>query len=192
MKKLVLSLSLLMFLLPGLLFSQEKEGQQVREPATKLEEFLAKKGKIFIKDSYEIGTLTMRMGSAEFDALVLYEPGMEGQRRKGLRIEVKQPGRIERTHTSMLDLEEIESLSQAVSYMINLAGKWKAENRAVYTEVTFSTKGEFQVGFYQKGLERSIYMVSGHISRASCYGGIEDLGKLKEITDKGLSILKQK
>jgi len=41
----------------------------------------------------------------------------------------------------MLDLEEIESLSQAINYMITLAGKWKGENRAVYTEVTFSTKG---------------------------------------------------
>jgi hypothetical protein len=188
MKRHLMVILLVAFFTPAILYAQDK----VEEPGTKLEAFLAKKGEIFIKDSYTIGTINLRLGSLEIDALVIYKPGMENQSLRGLRIEVKQSGRIERTHTSMLDLEEIESLSKAISYMISLAEKWKGGNREAYSEVTFSTKGDFKVGFYQKGAERKIYIISGRISQASCYGELEDLGKLKANVDKGLSMLKEK
>jgi len=178
--------------MPELIFAQVRGEEKPTEPATKLEAFLVKKGKIVIKDSYELGAIIGRFGRAEVDALVIYEPGIESARIRGLRVEIKEAGRLERSRTSFLDMEEIESLSKAIKYMADLAEKWKGETREAYTEVTFSTKGDFKVGFYQKGSVRSAYLHSGYIGRATCFMEVGDFGKLKNIIDKGLSILKEK
>lgn len=178
--------------MPELIFAQVRGEEKPTEPATKLEAFLVKKGKIVIKDSYELGAIMGRFGRAEVDALVIYEPGIESERIRGLRVEIKEAGRLERSHTSFLDMEEIESLSKAIKYMADLSEKWKGEMREAYTEVTFSTKGHFKVGFYQKGSERSAYLHSGYIGRATCFMEVGDFGKLKNIVDKGLSLLNRK
>jgi hypothetical protein len=117
---------------------------------------------------------------------------MEAQKIKGIRVEITESGRLERKRISFLDLDEIESASKAISYMIDLGEKWKGTNREAYTEVTFSTKGDFKVGFYQKGQKRSVYLDSGYVAHASAFMEVEDFPALKNIFDKGLSLLKQK
>jgi len=52
--------------------------------------------------------------------------------------------------------------------MITLLEKWKGIGRE-YTEVIFSTKGDFELGFYQKGTEVQAFSKSGVIGAASCY-----------------------
>lgn len=84
----------------------------------------------------------------------------------------------------------MESLSQAITYMITLLEKWQGKNRE-YTEVIFSTKGDFKLGFYQKGSEVNSFSKSGIIGAASCYFPTNDLSKLKAIIDKGNSLLAQ-
>jgi len=176
-----------------LLASTSAYGQQQtqKEPATKLEQFLAKKGKLIIKDSHEAGVLHGQYGTKiTVDALTIYEPGKEMDKIRGLRIEVHEGGRLERRDTSFLDMDEVESLSQAISYMITLLEKWKGINRE-YTEVIFSTKGDFNLGFYQKGTEVTAFSKSGIIGAARCYFATNDLSKLKAIVDKGNSLLAQ-
>lgn len=130
-KKMERSIILLMviFLLafPSVIFSQIKAEESPKAPATKLEALLVEKGKLIIKDSYELGKFS-KLGVANFDALVIYEPGKENLRIKGIRVEIKEAGRNERSHTSFLDLEEAERTSKAVKYMMELAGKM-AEGR---------------------------------------------------------------
>jgi hypothetical protein len=175
----------------GETLAQMKEEDRPKEPPTKLEAFLAKKGKLVIKDSYELGELR-KLGTVTFDALVLYEPGMEAQKIKGIRVEITEPGRVERKRISFLDLDEIESASKAISYMADLAEKWRGQTREAYTEVTFSTKGDFKVGFFQKGQKRSLYLYAGYVAQASSFMEVEDFPALKNILDKGLSLLRQK
>lgn len=128
--------------------AQVKEEAKVEEPATRLGAFLAKKGRLIIKDFYELGEVAGRYGSKiEFDALVIYEPGQENQRVRGIKIEVSGGGKYERSDTSFLDFEEVESLSKAIEYTIDLSSTWKNVNKE-YTEVIFSTKGDFQIGFF--------------------------------------------
>jgi hypothetical protein len=120
--------------------------------------------------------------------LTIYEPGKETDKIRGLRIEVYEGGRLERSDTSFLDMDEVESLSQAITYMLSLLEKWNGNDRE-YTEVIFSTKGDFILGFYQKGTEVQAFSKSGIIAAASCYFSTDELSKLKAIVDKGNSIL---
>lgn len=192
MKRYLTLISLVVFLFaPAILLAQAKEEEKPKEPPTKLEAFLAKKGKIVVKDTYRLGTLK-KLGIIEFSALVLYEPGMESQRIKGIRVEITEPGRVERKRVSFLDLEEIESVSKAITYMADLAEKWKGQAREAYTEVTFSTKGDFNIGFFQSSEKRSVYVHTGYVVHASSFMEVEDFPDIKSILDKGLSLLKQK
>jgi hypothetical protein len=165
--------------------------QAQKEPATKLEQFLAKKGKLIIKDLYEAGVLNGQYGTKiTVKALMIYEPGKEADKLRGLRIEVFEGGRLERSDTSFLDMDEVESLSQAITYMIGLLEKWQGKSRE-YTEVIFSTKGDFEIGFYQEGAEVTSFSKSGIIGAAICYFQTNDLSNLKAIIDKGKSLLAQ-
>lgn len=192
MKKYLIAVLLVVFFFtPGILLAQAKEEEKPKEPPTKLEAFLAKKGKLIVKDEYNVGTLK-KLGTVEFSAIVLYEPGMESQRIKGMFVKIKESGSVERKRTSFLDLEEIESMSKAITYMADLAEKWKGQTREAYTDVTFSAKGDFQIGFYHAGTKRSVFMYAGYALQTSAFMGVEDFPEIKAILDRGLSLLKQK
>ena len=193
MKKFLIVVLCVFVLLPLIASAQVKKEGEAKEPATKLEAFLAKKGKLIVKDFYKLGEVAGRYGSKiEFSALVIYEPGQESQRIRGLKIEVTEGGRYERSNTSFLDLEEIESLSKALEYMGGLSAKWQ-DIRKEYTEVVFSTKGDFNIGFYQTGTEQGSFSSSGYIAKASCFfSSMQDLSSVKTIADKGLKLLSEK
>lgn len=193
MKNIALSVGLLFFIfLPFVAQGEIKEDEKSKEPATKLEAFIAKKGKLIIKDSYEIALISGMYGSSlKLSSLLLYEPGQESQKLKGLRIEINESGRLQRSNVSFLDFEEGESLLRAINYMIDLSSKWQAIEKD-YTEVTFSTKGDFYMGFYQKGKGQTVYSSSGYINKAQCFMALKDLTAMKEAVEKGLALLKEK
>jgi len=193
MKKFLIVVLCALVLLPLIASAQVKKEGEAKEPATKLEAFLAKKGKLIVKDFYRLGEVAGRYGSKiEFSALVIYEPGQESQRIRGLKIEVTEGGRYERSNTSFLDLEEIESLSKALEYMGGLSAKWKDIEKD-YTEVVFSTKGDFNIGFYQSGIKQAAFSSSGYIGKATCFfSSMQDLSSVKTIADKGLKLLSEK
>jgi hypothetical protein len=155
--------------------------------------YRAKKGRLIVKDFYKLGEVAGVYGSKiEFEGLVIYEPGLESQRIRGLKIKVTGGGRYKRTNTSFLDLEEIESLSKALEYMTGLSAKWRSTNKE-YTEVVFSTKGDFNIGFYQIGIKQSAFSSSGYIGKVSCFfSSMKDLSSVKAIVDKGLKLLSKK
>jgi hypothetical protein len=173
--------------LPLSAFAQEKPKG---EPATKLEQFLSKKGNLIVKDSNSVGQITGQYGTTvDIEALVIYEPGKESERIRGLRIEVHGGGRLERSEISFLDMDEVESLSQAISYMVRILEKWRGTSRE-YTEVIFSTRGDFQLGFYQKGTSVSAFAKSGIIGAATCFFPTGELLRFKTLIDKGVSVLR--
>jgi len=193
MKKFLIVVFSALVLLPLIASAQVKKEGEYKEPATKLEAFLGKKGELIVKDFYKLGEVAGRYGSKiEFSVLVIYEPGKESQRIRGLKIEVSEGGRYERSNTSFLDLEEIESLSKALEYMGELSARWK-DIKKEYTEVVFSTKDDFKIGFYQTGNELTAFSSSGYIVKASCFfSSLQDLNSVKTIVDKGLRLLSEK
>jgi hypothetical protein len=164
--------------------------QKPDQPGTKLEAFLGKRGRILVKDSYALGQVSS-MGSAELEGLVIYEPG-SSQKIKGLRIEVTESGRLERSSISFIDLDELQSLSEALSYMSNLAAKWNGQTHDPYTEITYVSKGEFKVGFFQKGTKADAFVTSGLIGSATAFIKISDLDRLKTMVDQANTLLNSK
>ena len=164
----ILIVGLVCFYLVTATNSAQIKKEETKEPTTKLEAFLVTKGKLIIKEFYELGRVSGKYGSKiEFTALVMFEPGEESKRVRGLKIEITQAGRYEKSETSFLDLEEVDSLLKAIEYLIDLSVKWK-DIEKTYTEVVFSTKGDFSIGFYQQGNKQAAFSSSGRIGKASC------------------------
>ena len=170
----------------------EKESGTEEAP-TKLQMFLGQKGKLIIKDFYELGEVAGRRGSKiKLEAVVLYEPGLESESIKGLKIEITSGGEYQRSDTSFLDLDEVESLSEAIRYMLDLGTKWKDTARE-YTEVIFSTKGDFEMGFAQVGTRQIPVASIGRVGEVLCpFRKFEDLTSMKDIVDEGLKVLREK
>jgi hypothetical protein len=188
----IIASSLFMFI-PAILFGQTKGEEKLKEQVTKIEVFSAKKGKLIIKDFYKYGSpIAGNVRGIDFGALIVYEPGMESNKVRGLRIEIYESGSSEESSFFFLDLDEVESLSKALKYMIDLAAKWKGQKREAYTEVVFSTRGDFQIGFYQKENDRSLFVTSGYINKKLFAIGADEIVDIKDRIDKGLSLLKTK
>lgn len=158
---------------------------------TRLEAFLAKKGTLLIKDIHSLGTLDGKHGSKiAFEAIVLYEPGQEKGKTRGLKIEVSGGDQFKRQGTSFLDLDEVEDLSKAMHYMVDLSSKWKGTAKE-YSEVVFSTKGHFNAGFYQLGQEQGAFASNGIGGGASCFFlSPSDLSSVRNIVEEGLDWLR--
>jgi hypothetical protein len=170
-------------------FAQTRPRIEEKAPKTQLETFLVRKGSIIVKEFHPLGTIEGTYGSsASLDALTLYEPGKAQQRRTGIRIEVKEGGSYDRNNTAFLDIEEIDSLMKGLEYMCKVATDWQGSNRD-YTEMIFSTKGDFEVGFYIKDGEIQAFIKSGSIGSATTYIPPTALTKMHQFLEKGRSQL---
>jgi hypothetical protein len=164
--------------------------------------FLGKSGELRVKDFYEVGEFS-GLGSMKIDAAVVYQPGQEQQRVRGVRIEIKAPGRLENTDTAFLDMDEVETLSTALAYMADAEANKKGAVSAgyvgggvvappPYTEFEFRTRGDFAIGFYRKGNDTGGYASSGTVSPARVFFKAAELPKIKALVDRALAILKEK
>ena len=162
---------------------------------TKLEKFSSKKGELYVKDFCNIGQIKDKYTQEmNFDAIVLYKPGDEGNRLKGLRIELKTYAGYgsSKTETSFLDMEELESLSKSIDYMLSLATKWKLTERE-YSEVKFMTIGNFGIGFYQSKKELTAYANNGVLqNNYFLFNTVDELSSLKDKINNSIQTLNSK
>lgn len=137
---------ILVALLPCFGIAQSKTTTQA--PSTKLEEFLATKGKLLVKELTNLGELKGNYGgSIVFRAIRLFEPGREAESLKGIKIVISVDGGKsynKEENFAFLDKEEINDLSKALDYVIKLLPQWEAYEKG-YTEVIFSTRGDFRI-----------------------------------------------
>ena len=72
---------------------------------------------MIVKDFFEIGGISGNYGtSMKTSVVVIFEPGKESKRIRGLKIEVKEGGRVERSNSAFLDFEEVESFLERMSF----------------------------------------------------------------------------
>ncbi|HEY7402597.1 MAG TPA: hypothetical protein VIB39_03680 [Candidatus Angelobacter sp.] len=161
-----------------------------KAPGTALEAFLGTRGRMIMKEFYDVGALR-GTGITEMKALVISEPN-SARKIKGLRVEVTEAGQFERTNTSFIDVDELDSLSQAIAYMADTASKWSAQPHTPYTEIIYTSKGELQIGFFQNGKDINAFCKSGTIGAATAYFNIRTLPAMKDMVDKAVALLKDK
>lgn len=160
-------------------------------PPTRLEAFMISKGLIVVKDYYEVGKV-----QAQYDdeltvkVLVLYEPGKEAQKVKGISITLKNTEDY-KSATAFVDADEVSALSRAIGSMLNMAGQWKNLTRE-YTEVNYITKDQCEVGFYQLGTEQKAYIYAGRSQPKGSFFEITALPEIKTVIDKAVQVLATK
>jgi len=144
---------------------------------TKLESFLGRKGSILIKVFHDLGALSGTYASGlELSTLRLFEPGNEQNCTEGIQILVR-PGDREQGHTSFLDLDEVESLIAGLAYMTSCIAQSQGY-RGDYTEMIFSTRGDFSVGFYLDQGKAQAFVKSAYDRVFIAPGTLPQLGSL--------------
>jgi len=182
-------LACLLFSVVGPALAQEDAPAPAPKPKTEIEEFLGATGKIFVKVFHPLGPIRSSGSVTDLDALIIYEPGKKAEGKRGIRVTAVGGGTLMRNHASFLDLDEIQDLIGALDYMAG-AVKELAATKQDYTEVIFTTRGDFQAGFYVKDGKASGFVVSGSIGSVSAFFPPEGLRQIADKLKAGLEYLK--
>lgn len=142
---------------------------QNESPRTELGAFLAKRGTLVVKQFRKVGSLNgLYQTSADFDAISIYSPGTFESRLNGVRITLTSRAEYERQEDVFLDIDEIDSLSSAMVYTKQVADEWQGQSRE-YTEVLFTTKDNFRIGFFQVEKKQQAFARCGFGQGVSLY-----------------------
>jgi hypothetical protein len=122
----------------------------------------------------------------------LWQPGQEPEKFKGAQLSVDQGGDDERSDVAFLDMEELDSLSSALAYLVEVGRQWSGQSRE-YVEVTYRSADDLTVGFYQQEKKQVPFINTGRGARVSAFfSSINDLSKLKSLSDSALVRLSEK
>lgn len=178
LKPLVISLGALGLF--TLIASAQEAKPTQKEPKTKLEAFEAKTGMVIIKGLQDIGTVTgmgtVTVGCREFT------DGNTGRKEYGITIEVKSSGRFERTDTTLIDYDEIESLLKGIDYISKVD---KSATPLTLFEAIYKTKGDLRVTTFNGSpsgvIEAAVQ--SGYMGSATAYLSLDQLSKFRALIE---------
>ena len=187
----------LVFLLgtPAGATAQQREPRGVAvavEPliATQIEALLSAPNTLLVADYYYIDT---RFGpNLRIDAVIVEAMGSPA-RAKGLRVQVRDnENRSRQEGTSYMDLDELTTLSRALTSMVERAEKWTGHDDRRATEVSFTSAGGFRLAIRQSARLPRAYLSTGLLDPVATSIDISELGTLKVAFDEALAILQSK
>jgi hypothetical protein len=158
--------------------------------ATRVEALLAEPNTVLVTDYYYVDT---RFGpNLRIDAVIVEAIGSPA-RVKGLRVQVRDNGNRSRQEgTSYMDLEELTTLSRALTSMADLAEKWTSQDDRRASELTFTSAGGFRLAIRQSARLPRAYLSTGLLDPVATSIDITELGTLKVAFDEALAILNGK
>jgi hypothetical protein len=155
------------------------ETQDVATPKTKLERFVAQDGAVIIRGFSSMGKLKGNYGgSVEVEAKEFVNV-TTGKKERGITVEVKETLRFERTHTSYVDLDELDSLLKGLDY---IARANKSVTKLDNFQADYRSRGDLVVSTFsdsQGGVNAAVS--SGVIGKTDAILDLSDLTKLREI-----------
>jgi hypothetical protein len=98
-------------------FAREQTEPQGKTPATKLEQFAARTGVVFVKGFTTVGSLKGLGGEVSVDVLEFRDARNRRSTVYGVLFTVTENGRFERYDTSFVDEDEIDSLIAGLDYI---------------------------------------------------------------------------
>jgi len=153
------------------------------EPSTAVEKFVARRGRLIVKDFYKVGVVEGKyLGSLDIQLLVFSAPGAASQDKVfGVRFERPAVKDYESDETGFLDFDESSALLEALAFMETLAGRMSSEEHE-NTEVIYETRGGMRLGFVQSGREQTAFVgVGGPIGGKHVFltmGALNEVNKL--------------
>jgi hypothetical protein len=158
--------------------------------ATRVEALLAEPNTVLVTDYYYVDT---RFGpNLRIDAVIVEAIGSPA-RVKGLRVQVRDNGNRSRQEgTSYMDLEELTTLSRALTSMAELAEKWTSQDDRRASELAFTSAGGFRLAIRQSARLPRAYLSTGRLDPVATSIDITELGTLKVAFDEALAILNAK
>jgi hypothetical protein len=158
--------------------------------ATQVEALLAAPNTLLVTDYYYIDT---RFGpNLRIDAVIVEAIG-SSTRAKGLRVQVRdRENRSREEGTSYMDLDELTTLSRALTSMADLAEKWTGHDDRRASELSFTSAGGFTLAIRQSARLPRAYLSTGLLDPVATSIDIRDLGTLRVAFDEALAILNGK
>lgn len=177
---------------------ERKEIASSTENEPRIKKLLSSTDRLVVKHFFDTVTVAapkdFARGSCEFGPVIVYEPGKEGDRVKGLRVEISS----EQSSASFLDLDEAKDLDAALSYMEQTEQNWKAKRPADDIEVIFTAKDDFAAVMFPvsgklsgqtSNLPDMIDLSSGRIGGARMRVPVGSLGELHMKLRQAISTL---
>ena len=158
--------------------------------ATQVEALLAAPNTLLVTDYYYIDT---RFGpNLRIDAVIVEAIGSP-TRAKGLRVQVRdKENRSRQEGTSYMDLDELTTLSSALTSMAERTEKWTGHDDRRATELSFTSAGGFRLAIRQSARLPRAYLSTGLLDPVATSIDISELGTLKVAFDEALAILHSK
>ncbi|HVT47420.1 MAG TPA: helix-turn-helix transcriptional regulator [Vicinamibacterales bacterium] len=158
-----------------------------KPPATKLGEAADDIGDVVIKEFIPIGRTAYRMTTAPvvFEAAIISRPDTSEPVR-GMRVTVSD-NRISRA--SLIDFDEMGTMIKALDFMIAKLAEWKDVDKVSYNEISFSSRDDFKIGFYQEGKKQTGFATVGIIGAVTSTFNVSDLPNVRDLTQQALDLL---
>lgn len=163
-----------------LALAQSTETNQEQRPvlATKIEAFSAKTGVVMIKGFSTIGRI-QGQGTVNIDAREYRDASSPKTGVYGIRIEVKESGRLQRENKSFIDQDEIDSMISGIDYIAKIS---KSVTLLKDFEAEYRTKDDFSITVYSDSNGTlSLAVGSGRIGKSSAFLKLGDLDQLKSL-----------
>ncbi|NOH78727.1 hypothetical protein F0231_03120 [Vibrio sp. RE86] len=151
-------------------------------PKTKLEQFSAKTGVVLVRGFEKIGSATglystvVNVESKEFTNV------STGQKEYGITIEAfKEDGRYDKSHTTFIDYDEIDSLIAGIDYISKINPE---VTQFQDFQADYSTKGDLKISTFSSGDKVMAAVSSGKIGGVAAYYNLADLSKVKDLVLK--------
>lgn len=159
----------------------------VRLGTTKLEAFSAKTGAVIVRGFTDMGGVSGEFGSGvSVQAREMTNAG-DGSRAIGLAITVLGSSTMERSSTSYVDYDEIESLLQGIDYIGRIDRK-STHLRDVQAD--YRTRGDLAVSTYSASSGRmEASMVSGEIGAARAFFRLSQLPEIRRLIGRSKALL---
>jgi hypothetical protein len=146
---------------------------------TKLEQFSAKTGVVIIRGFQKIGSIqglyntSVNIESKEFTNVT------DSTKQYGITIETfEEDGRYDKKHTSYIDFDEIDSLTQGIDYIFKVKPNvTEFEN----FQADYKTKANLEISTYSTENKVMAAITSGTIGGVAAFFNIEDLPKIKNL-----------
>lgn len=146
---------------------------------TKLQAFNAKTGAVIVRGFSKVGSVRGLYGTSVSAEARELTDATDGTKVSGIAIEVVEGGSYEKSETSYIDYDEIESLLKGIDYIAKID---KGATRLDDFQADYRTRGDFSISTFSGSTGGTMVSVrSGEIGSASAFYPIDKLPALRDL-----------